>query len=872
MTSFMTEDFLLDTEFARRLYHDYAKDQPIFDYHCHLPPQQVAENYRFKNLYDIWLKGDHYKWRAMRTNGVPERLCTGDASDREKFDAWAATVPHTIGNPLYHWTHLELRRPFGITGKLLSPSTADEIWDQCNDLLAQDAFSARGIMKQMNVKMVGTTDDPIDSLEHHAAVAKDNSFDIKVLPSWRPDKAFNIELATFNDYMAKLGEVSDTDIRRFADLQSALTKRLDHFAAHGCKVSDHALDVVLFAEATDAELDDILARRLAGETLSEHEVAQFKTAVLVFLGAEYARRGWVQQYHIGALRNNNLRQFKLLGPDVGFDSINDRPMAEELSKLLSKQNEENLLPKTILYCLNPRDNEVLGTMIGNFQGEGMPGKMQFGSGWWFNDQKDGMERQMTQLAQLGLLSRFVGMLTDSRSFLSYTRHEYFRRILCQMIGRWVAAGEAPADIAPGEHVHAHNTRTNLSDLDAYRYQPDLVAQPPQPADREVQIYRRANGDVGVRNELWILPTVGCVNAMARQMQNRFLKETYGAEDIDGVHLFSHTYGCSQLGDDHINTRTMLQNMVRHPNAGAVLVVGLGCENNQVEAFRETLGEFDPQRVHFMVCQHQDDEVEAGVEHLHQLYEVMRQDKRQPGKLSELKFGLECGGSDGLSGITANPMLGRFSDYVIANGGTTVLTEVPEMFGAEQLLMSHCRDEATFDKLVTMVNDFKQYFIAHDQPIYENPSPGNKAGGITTLEDKSLGCTQKAGSSQVVDVLRYGERLKVHGLNLLSAPGNDAVATSALAGAGCHMVLFSTGRGTPYGGFVPTVKIATNSELAAKKKHWIDFDAGQLLHGKTMPQLLEEFVDAIVAFANGKPTCNEQNDFRELAIFKSGVTL
>ena len=397
-------------------------------------------------------------------------------------------------------------------------------------------------------------------------------------------------------------------------------------------------------------------------------------------------------------------------------------------------------------------------------------------------------------------------------------------------------GHALADIAPGEHVHAHNTRTNLSDLDAYRYQPDLVAQPPQPADREVQIYRRANGDVGVRNELWILPTVGCVNAMARQMQNRFLKEANGAEDIDGVHLFSHTYGCSQLGDDHLNTRTMLQNMVRHPNAGAVLVVGLGCENNQVEAFRETLGEYDPQRVHFMVCQHQDDEVEAGVAHLHQLYDVMRQDKRQPGKLSELKFGLECGGSDGLSGITANPMLGRFSDYVIANGGTTVLTEVPEMFGAEQLLMSHCRDEATFDKLVTMVNDFTQYFIAH------------------------------------VDVLRYGERLKVHGLNLLSAPGNDAVATSALAGAGCHMVLFSTGRGTPYGGFVPTVKIATNSELAAKKKHWIDFDAGQLIHGKAMPQLLEEFVDTIVAFANGKPTCNEQNDFRELAIFKSGVTL
>ena len=349
-------------------------------------------------------------------------------------------------------------------------------------------------------------------------------------------------------------------------------------------------------------------------------------------------------------------------------------------------------------------------------------------------------------------------------------------------------------------------------------------------------------------------------------------KTNNAEGTDGVFLFSHTYGCSQLGDDHINTRTMLQNMVRHPNAGAVLVIGLGCENNQVAAFRETLGDIDPERVHFMICQQQDDEIEAGIEHLHQLYNVMRNDKREPGKLSELKFGLECGGSDGLSGITANPMLGRFSDYVIANGGTTVLTEVPEMFGAEQLLMDHCRDEATFEKLVTMVNDFKQYFIAHDQPIYENPSPGNKAGGITTLEDKSLGCTQKAGSSVVVDVLRYGERLKTPGLNLLSAPGNDAVATSALAGAGCHMVLFSTGRGTPYGGFVPTVKIATNSELAAKKKHWIDFDAGQLIHGKAMPQLLEEFIDTIVEFANGKQTCNERNDFRELAIFKSGVTL
>ena len=446
MAQFLTEDFLLDTEFARRLYHDYAKDEPIFDYHCHLPPELIAQNHQFENMYEIWLKGDHYKWRAMRTNGVPERMCTGDASDREKFDAWAATVPHTIGNPLYHWTHLELRRPFGITGKLLSPSTAGEIWERGNELLAQDEFSARGILKQMNVKMVGTTDDPIDSLEHHKAVARDASFDVKVLPSWRPDKAFNIEAATFADYMKKLEAAADVSITRFSDLRDALKKRMDHFAAHGCKVSDHALDVVVYGEADDATLDSILSRRLSGETLTAQEIAQFKTGVLLYLASEYQRREWVQQYHIGALRNNNTRMFQLIGADVGFDSINDQPLAEPLSKLLGAQGLAGGLPKTILYCLNPRDNEVIGTMVGNFQGEGMPGKMQFGSGWWFNDQKDGMQRQMTQLANLGLLSRFVGMLTDSRSFRSYTRHEYFRRILCQMIGRWVEDGEAPADI------------------------------------------------------------------------------------------------------------------------------------------------------------------------------------------------------------------------------------------------------------------------------------------------------------------------------------------------------------------------------------------------------------------------------------------
>ncbi|QHA87761.1 glucuronate isomerase [Serratia rhizosphaerae] len=447
MATFLGEDFLLDTEFSRRLYHEYAAQQPIFDYHCHLPPEQIAENYRFKNLYDIWLKGDHYKWRAMRTNGVAERLCTGDAGDREKFDAWAATVPHTIGNPLYHWTHLELRRPFGITDTLLSPATADTVWQRTNELLTQDTFSARGIMQQMNVKMVGTTDDPIDDLRHHRAIAQDAGFNIKVLPSWRPDKAFNIDAPTFTDYLQRLTAASDVAIRRFDDLRQALSKRLDHFAAHGCKVADHALDVVVYADADEAALDAILSRRLDGALLDDTQIAQFKTAVLVFLAAEYQRRGWVQQYHIGALRNNNSLMFERIGPDIGFDSINDRPLAQPLSRLLDAQARQGGLPKTILYCLNPRDNEVIGTMVGNFQGEGTPGKMQFGSGWWFNDQKDGMQRQMTQLAQLGLLSRFVGMLTDSRSFLSYTRHEYFRRILCQMIGRWVEDGEAPADLA-----------------------------------------------------------------------------------------------------------------------------------------------------------------------------------------------------------------------------------------------------------------------------------------------------------------------------------------------------------------------------------------------------------------------------------------
>jgi len=445
MTSFLSEDFLLHNEFAKRLYHEVAADLPIIDYHCHLPPQQVSTDYRFENLTDIWLRGDHYKWRAMRINGVDERFCTGDASDKEKFMAFARTVPYTIGNPIYHWAHLELRRPFGLSGIVLNEDTAERVWNETNEMLATPEFSARSIMQKMNVEMVGTTDDPIDDLAAHKVVADDKDFPVQMLPSWRPDKAFNVHLETFPAYIEALSQAADVEITRFADLCNALDKRLQHFADHGCCITDHALDTVCYEDSTEQELDAILAKRLGGGEVTEFETAQFKTAVLVYLGKEYAKRGWVQQYHIGALRNNNERMFKLLGPDTGFDSINDGLVALPLARLLDALDRENALPKTILYGLNPRDNEVLATMCGNFQDGSIEGKIQFGSGWWFNDQKDGMERQMTQLAQLGLLSRFVGMLTDSRSFMSYTRHEYFRRILCQMIGKWVEDGEVPAD-------------------------------------------------------------------------------------------------------------------------------------------------------------------------------------------------------------------------------------------------------------------------------------------------------------------------------------------------------------------------------------------------------------------------------------------
>lgn len=433
-------------------------------------------------------------------------------------------------------------------------------------------------------------------------------------------------------------------------------------------------------------------------------------------------------------------------------------------------------------------------------------------------------------------------------------------------------GYALEDIKVGNWVHTHNTKTNLKDLNTYSYTPKFIDRKLDLEDIKVNVYKRKNGDVGVRNELWIVPTVGCVNGIAQRIKDAFLAEV-GELEIDNINVLTHNYGCSQLGEDHINTRIILQNTVKHPNAGGVLVLGLGCENNQVAEFEKTLGEYDRERVKFLISQEVEDEIEIGKNILLDLYNQMKNDKREEASISTINFGLECGGSDGLSGITANPMLGYFSDYIIALGGTTVLTEVPEMFGAETLLMERCKDEETFEKCVHMINDFKEYFIKNGQEIYENPSPGNKKGGITTLEDKSLGCTQKSGTSKVIDVLKYGEVLKEKGLNLLSAPGNDLVATTALAAAKCHLVLFTTGRGNPYGGYVPTVKISTNTQLYEKKRKWIDFNAGRIVtENMSFEEITKEFIDYIVSVINGEKTNNEKNRFQEIAIFKSGVTL
>jgi glucuronate isomerase len=444
---FIDDDFLLDTEQAKRLYHEYAASMPIIDYHCHLQPAQVAEDKQFRNLYEVWLAGDHYKWRAMRTNGVDERYCTGDASDREKFQKWCETVPYTLRNPLYHWTHLELRRPFGITDRLLSGKTAQQTWDECNDLLARPDFSARGIMQKANVKLVCTTDDPIDDLQHHSSVAADKAFGTAMLPTWRPDKAMAVEDATaYNAYVERLEQAADMPISSFQDLLDALQKRHDFFHDNGCRLSDHGLETVFAEDYTQADLDRIFAKVRAGNQLSFGEVKQFQSAMLVEFALMDHAKGWVQQFHIGAIRNNNPRLYRTLGADTGFDSIGDHNYAVPLAKFLGKLDDQNRLAKTVIYNLNPRDNEMIGTMIGNFQDGSAPGKIQMGSGWWFMDQMDGMTRQIEALSQLGLLSRFVGMLTDSRSFLSYSRHEYFRRILCRILGRDMADGMVPNDL------------------------------------------------------------------------------------------------------------------------------------------------------------------------------------------------------------------------------------------------------------------------------------------------------------------------------------------------------------------------------------------------------------------------------------------
>ena len=416
-------------------------------------------------------------------------------------------------------------------------------------------------------------------------------------------------------------------------------------------------------------------------------------------------------------------------------------------------------------------------------------------------------------------------------------------------------------------------KTNLEGLLEYTYQPELTEIPSASDQVTFNGYRRADGRAGIRNELWIIPTVGCVNGIAQSIQKLFEKELASYPSIEKVIAFPHNYGCSQLGGDHENTRKILADMVHHPNAAGVLVVALGCENNQLSAFRELVGEVDEARVKFMESQKiQGDEVEHGLGLLRQIAQAAKDDKREPVPVSELKVGLKCGGSDGFSGITANPLLGRFSDWIVAQGGTTVLTEVPEMFGAETILMSRCQDEATFDKTVHLINDFKAYFMKNDQPVYENPSPGNKAGGISTLEEKSLGCTQKSGNSIVRDVLLYGDRLKTKGLNLLSAPGNDLVASTALAASGCQIVLFTTGRGTPFGTFVPTAKISTNSVLATNKPLWIDFNAGEIVDGRPVAEVDAAFVDFVLGVASGEHTNNEKSGYSEIAIFKSGVTL
>lgn len=448
MKTFITDNFLLHSDTAGTLYHDFAEDMPIVDYHSHLSPLEIAQDRHYRSITELWLEGDHYKWRAMRTAGINENLITGYRGkpefDKEVFHAWASVVPQTLGNPLYHWTHLELLRYFGV-GELLSSHSADKIYDQTNTMIADNSFSTQNLIKKFQVKFIGTTDDPIDSLEYHKQL-RDMNFECQVKPSWRPDKIIKIEWESFSHYIEALGKTVNIEIRNLHNLIDAVTQRMLHFENVGCSIADHGLDEFAFTKKFDYNIAaGAFEKALSGNMLNENEILHYKSWILTFLGQQYSKFNWVMQLHIGALRNNNSLMLQKLGPDSGFDSINDKNYAPELSAYLDTLNSNNSLPKTILYCLNPRDNEMMAAMIGNFQG-GEIAKIQFGSGWWFNDQKDGMYRQMNTLAALGLLPRFVGMLTDSRSFLSFPRHEYFRRILCNLIGTWVEQGEAPNDL------------------------------------------------------------------------------------------------------------------------------------------------------------------------------------------------------------------------------------------------------------------------------------------------------------------------------------------------------------------------------------------------------------------------------------------
>ena len=445
MKKFMDEDFLLSTQTAQKLYHGHAEKTPILDYHCHINPEEIAKDRQFENITQVWLGGDHYKWRQMRSNGVDEKYITGDAPDREKFQKWAETLEKAIGNPLYHWSHLELKRYFGYDG-CLNGETVEEVWNLCNEKLKTPEMSVRNLIRQSGVTLLCTTDDPADSLEWHKVIAEDDSFEVQVLPAWRPDKAMNIEKPDYADYLKKLGTAAETEIHTFADLKAALKKRMAFFDSMGCRASDHALEYVMYAPAFDEEVETIFAKRLGGEMLTKAEELKFKTAFMLFVGKEYARLGWAMQLHYGCKRDNNVFRYEQLGPDTGYDCIDNYAPSGQMADFLNALNASDELPKTIIYSLNPNDNAAIGTILGCFQDSGAIGKIQQGSAWWFNDHKTGMIEQMTSLANLGLLGNFIGMLTDSRSFLSYTRHEYFRRILCELIGGWVENGEYPADM------------------------------------------------------------------------------------------------------------------------------------------------------------------------------------------------------------------------------------------------------------------------------------------------------------------------------------------------------------------------------------------------------------------------------------------